>query len=383
VCFGPSLNDTWEKVKDFKFIISCSGSHKFLVERGIIPTWHAEVDPRAHKTLLIGPPQKEVEYLIASTCHPKLFDHLEGFNVKLWHVFDNQEDAIRTLPAGEWAVTGGSSVGLRALTLARFLGFTDLHVFGMDGNQGASGKHAAEHPNQPKDSTPCEYNGKTYLTTASMLECARTTWHELDQMPDVRALFYGEGLVQAMAKDYKPKPKKDAMIGFNKPPLISEEYRELNARLHRENLAYGVGGGKHAKVVEKLAAKLKTRSVLDYGAGKQYLAKALPFPIWSYDPAFPEIAEAPRPAELVVCSDVLEHIEPDKLDLVLLDLKRVVRRLGYLIIHTGPSTKELADGRNSHLIQEKPEWWEERLGRFFKVVLREQLPLIHVIVEPK
>jgi uncharacterized Rossmann fold enzyme len=139
VCYGPSLNDTWEKIKDFKHVITCSGAHRFLVERGIVPTYHIEVDPRAHKVELIGPPDPAVEYLIASTCHPAVFDHLEGMNVKLWHVFDSQEEALRTLPRGEWALTGGCSVGLRALGIARFLGFVDLHVFGMDGSEGESG----------------------------------------------------------------------------------------------------------------------------------------------------------------------------------------------------------------------------------------------------
>lgn len=384
VCFGPSLNDTWEKIREFKYVITCSGAHKFLVERGIIPTWHVEVDPRAHKTKLIGPPQKETEYLIASTCHQAVFDHLEGFNVKLWHVFDNTADAIRTLPPDEWAVTGGSSVGLRALTIARFLGFTDLHVFGMDGCSGRTGKHAAEHPNQPKDENPCVYNGKTFFTTASMLECARGTWHELNQMPDVKATFYGDGLVQEMAKDYQPKPTDKSLIGFNKPALISAGYLEMNERLHRENLAYGVGGGRHAKTVQRLAEKLKTRSVLDYGCGKGYLAKELPWPIWEYDPAIEGKKESPRPADLVICTDVLEHIEPEKLLYVILDLQRCVKRLGYFVIHTGPSTKSLSDGRNSHLIQEGSDWWRQKLSRFFRIAkggVIEKLPLIHVIVE--
>src|SRR5438045_9251152 len=85
VCYGPSLNDTWEKIREFKYVMTCSGAHKFCVERGIIPTHHIDVDPREHKVELIGQPQKETEYLIASTCHPKLFAHLEGYNVKLWH----------------------------------------------------------------------------------------------------------------------------------------------------------------------------------------------------------------------------------------------------------------------------------------------------------
>src|SRR5437899_9034177 len=250
VCFGPSLADTWEEVKQFKYVMSMSGSHKFLLERGIVPTWHCEVDPRPHKTDLMGQPHPEVEYLLASACHPKVFDHLEGYKVTLWHVFSNEEEAIRTLPPGEWALTGGSGVGLRALVLARFLGFTDFHIFGMDGCEGKTGKHAAAHPMQAKSASPCVYNGVTYMTTPAFLECARETWHELDQLPGCVATFYGEGLVQAMAKDYKPKQlaKGDgAVIALNKPELISAEYRDLNSRLHTENLAYGVGGGSHAE----------------------------------------------------------------------------------------------------------------------------------------
>lgn len=383
VCYGPSLNDTWEKIRDFKYIISCSGAHRFLVERGIRPTHHVEVDPRAHKVTLIGPPDPATEYLIASTCHPAVFDHLEGMSVTLWHVFDSQEDALRTLPRGEWALTGGCSVGLRALSIARFLGFADLHVFGMDGSEGGSGKHAAEHPSQPKNHSLCDYDGVTYKTTPAMLEAARSTWHELDQMPDVKATFYGEGLVQHMARNYKPNPiaKEKAKLGLRKPPLISPEYADLNRKLHHDNLAYGVGGGKHADTVLKLAAAIGTTSILDYGCGKGYLAKAIPFPIWEYDPAVPGKEESPRPADIVVCTDVLEHIEQDRLAFVLDDLRRVTRKVGYFTIHTGPAVKTLADGRNAHLIQKDKRWWAKHLGKFFKVGDIKQVgPELYVVV---
>ena len=135
VGFGPSLQDTWEQVREFKYVITCSGAHKFLLSKGIIPTWHCEVDPRPHKVELLGTPHPEVTYLPASTCHPDYFDHLvkHGAKVKLWHVFANEEDAFRTLPRGEWALTGGPDVGLRSMLIARFFGFRNLHVFGMDG----------------------------------------------------------------------------------------------------------------------------------------------------------------------------------------------------------------------------------------------------------
>ena len=67
VNFGPSLNDTWEKIRDFKYIITCSGAYKFLIDRGIVPTYHLDVDPRPHKIKLIGTPNPRTEFLIAST----------------------------------------------------------------------------------------------------------------------------------------------------------------------------------------------------------------------------------------------------------------------------------------------------------------------------
>jgi len=390
VNFGPSLGQTWEAIRDFKHVMSCSGAHQFLVDHGIIPTWHVDVDPRAHKVKLLGTPQRETEYLLAATCHPDLFDHLADYNVKLWHIFDATAEGLRMLPFGEWAVTGGCSVGVRLLTLARFLGFTDFHIFGMDGCFAGDDSHAASHPNSPKAHCVTEYDGVTYRTTPAMLEAARNTWHELNQLRDCSATFYGDGLVQAMAMKYERQAvKADPIIGFAKEPLISASYREQNAELHRTNLTYGAGGAKHVPVVLKIMEDLSRRgtlppSCLDYGAGKGLLAKALPFPIAEYDPAIPGKQESPRPADLTICSDVLEHIEPELLGNVLRDLQRVTRQVGYFVIHTGPAIKQLPDGRNTHLIQKGRAWWEKQLGKYFAVAkVLEKPPELHIVVGPR
>jgi len=388
VAFGPSLNDTWEKIRGFRYIMTCSGSHKFLIEKGIIPTWHVEVDPRSHKIELLGIPHKDIIYLPASACHPKYFDHLLSHDaqIKLWHVFDSYEEGLRVLPHGEWALTGGSSVGLRMMSIARFFGFTKFHIFGMDGCKGGTGSHASFHPNAPKEDYETEYNGKKYITTPSIAECARQTFHELDILKDVKTTFYGEGLVQAMAKDYiKNPPKNDLAIGISKPELISPAYKEMNIFLHYQNLAYGIGGEKRAEVVLKLYESIKGKSLLDYGCGKGYLGKRLPFPIWEYDPCITGKEESPRPADLVVCLDVLEHIEPDHLDFVLNDIARCILSCGYFVINTGPARKILPDGRNTHLIQENKEWWRNKLIQYFTLTdnsIIEKGVELHVIVGP-
>jgi FkbM family methyltransferase len=390
VGYGPSLNQTWEQLKDFDYIITCSGAHKFLLEKGITPTFHLDVDPRSHKKELIGTPNKETEYLMASAVHPDVIKHLldHGSKVKLWHIFAQDGESEQVLPRGEWSITGGCDAGMRCATVARFMGFTDMHIFGMDACEGETGKHAGEHPNQAKDHYETTVNDKVFRTTPAWISCAQQWFKELDQLGDVTAQFYGEGLIQEMAKNYKRNPIKGNLIAFNKPTLISDEMKEMNAQLHRDNPYYGVGGHKYAATALELAQKLTKEgehpvSLLDYGAGKGLLAKELPFPIFEYDPAIPGKDEPPRSADIVICTDVLEHVEPELLDVVLDDLRRVTKQVGYFVIHMGPAKKHYSDGRNAHLIQEGVYWWTEKLKTFFTLgQVIEQGHELHVVVAP-
>ena len=374
VCFGPSLNQSWEKLKDFKHIISCSGSHKFLIDHGITPRWHVDVDPRQHKATLIGDTiSPDTEFLMASCVHPKVFDHLQERNARitLWHTYSGEKkDTVPNIfPRGDWVLTGGANVGLRALVIARFLGFTDVHIFGMDGSfpSESAPKHAAFHPNTPKKHIVAQYNNKDYLTTEAFLTCARMTFHELEMLPDVSATFYGDGLIQDMAKTKKLNHKEKSGIAFYSPAVISDSYIAQNRLLHEGNAHYGVSVLKHVETIKRIYSKINANSLLDYGCGKGLLAKNLDFPIWEYDPAIPGKDSAPRRADLVVCIDVLEHIEPDYLDNVLNDILRVTKQVAFIVISTKKAQKLLADGRNTHLIVNDKQWWTDKLSLYFNI----------------
>ena len=135
---------------------------------------------------------------------------------------------------------------------------------------------------------------------------------------------------------------------------ISAEYRAQQQELHK-NPEYGVASLGFAPTVKTLMEQFGVKSISDYGAGKCNLRRALhelgktDFDYFPYDPAFPEYGD-PRPADIVCCIDVLEHIEDPFLDAVLLDLKDITRNIGVFSIHTGPAVKQLSDGRNAHLI---------------------------------
>ena len=76
-----------------------------------------------------------------------------------------------------------------------------------------------------------------------------------------------------------------------------------------------------------------------------------------YDPGVPEYAELPKPAEMVVSIDVLEHIEPEYIEDVLDHLEELTQKVLFATVHLGPASKKLSDGRNAHLIQKPQEWW--------------------------
>lgn len=151
---------------------------------------------------------------------------------------------------------------------------------------------------------------------------------------------------------------------------ITKSYAELNRQLHDSNDEYGSGSWRHAQKVLDLRENTDSETVLDYGAGKGMLKKALGDPEWmrEYDPAIPGKDAKPELADLVVCTDVLEHIEPDLLDNVLTHIARLTAKAALLIIATRPAKKNLPDGTNAHKIIENAAWWRARLEEKFFIV---------------
>ncbi len=174
--------------------------------------------------------------------------------------------------------------------------------------------------------------------------------------------------------------------------LITDTYVEQLKVLHsvKGKKRFGVMSEKprYVKIISRLIEDSETKQLLDYGSGKQSTEKRFSkdgVSVTSYDPAIEALASNNIPKEVVICIDVLEHIEPSLIDNVLEDLYRCTLRKGFFTISLRPAVKTLPDGRNAHLIIEKPEWWKEKLKKHF-IIDKEEIEdgvSLEVFVRPR
>ena len=144
--------------------------------------------------------------------------------------------------------------------------------------------------------------------------------------------------------------------------LISDSYQKLNYELHRAEPGYGAGGHKNVDLIVSFLNAIGATTLLDYGCGKGSLKLALEkkmpaLKVREYDPAIPEKSAQPEPAQIVTCLDVMEHIEPDFLEVVLVHIHSVTTHAVLMTISTTSAEKGLAYGRNAHLIVKGHRWW--------------------------
>lgn len=106
--------------------LALNGALRLFTDRNLAPTYWAACDPQALVADFIPPhPPEATTYLVASKCHPNVFDALRGRRVLVWHLPDHP-----TPGALHQALC--PSITLSALWLARSLGFTDFDIYGWD-----------------------------------------------------------------------------------------------------------------------------------------------------------------------------------------------------------------------------------------------------------
>ena len=148
---------------------------------------------------------------------------------------------------------------------------------------------------------------------------------------------------------------------------VSKSYKAMLVEMHGKT-KWGTSGDRWSGHVQARIVASQAKTVLDYGCGhgtmKRSLQRALPkLDVREFDPGIVGKDSPPEPADLVTCTDVLEHVEPDMLDETLDALVALARRELFLVVSCRPANAVLPDGRNAHLIVEAPRWWLSQLER--------------------
>lgn len=136
---GPSLKRYIRNIKrradQGRMIASVNGTHDFLLENGITPALHVQLDGRPFMSRFVEKPLDTCAYFIASHSDPGVFDALKGYRTYIFHTgyHKSAEDILDEYYRGHYQIcAGGSTVTLRTIWLLTVLGRFRQEIFGFD-----------------------------------------------------------------------------------------------------------------------------------------------------------------------------------------------------------------------------------------------------------
>lgn len=130
---GPSVKDYLKEIQQFDGItVACGSVYDYLVDNNIIPTFCVLCDPDTITLNYISKASGGTIFLVATQCNPNIFEKLKFHAVYVWHCFNDNEKELREIDPNYKAVGGGCTVGLRALSIAVILGYSNIHFYGFD-----------------------------------------------------------------------------------------------------------------------------------------------------------------------------------------------------------------------------------------------------------
>jgi hypothetical protein len=157
---GPSLEATLPELRDLYFagakIVTTNGAYQWCLARNLRPSAQVILDARSFNARFVDPPIAQCRYLLASQCHPDTWAAVAGRpDVWIWHAIGPENELRGELDAFYlkcWtAISGGTTVVMRAIALLRTLGFLRMDLFGVDSCVLDGAHHAYPQPENAGD----------------------------------------------------------------------------------------------------------------------------------------------------------------------------------------------------------------------------------------
>lgn len=201
---GSSLNNHIEDIKQKRHegmaLVTVNGTYKWAIDKGLTPSAQVLVDGREHNKKFLSPTLPTCRYLIASQCHPSLFEGMSKDQTLIWHatVPEDLEEEVNSQFSGVWyKITGGSTVILRSIILLRMLGYYKFHIYGFDSCLMDGQHHAYEQlENEGEQLVTVSLEDKTFICTTWMAIQAQEFMIQSQIMGDeINLAVYGNGLI--------------------------------------------------------------------------------------------------------------------------------------------------------------------------------------------
>jgi hypothetical protein len=204
---GPSMTSQISAIRRRKragaAIVATQSSDGALIAAGIVPDFVAIMDGASNLHELITP-HPDVTYLVASMCHPSVFERLAGRHVVLWHAENGHAEQNLLMECAShipWVlIGGGSTIGMRCVNLGYLLGFRKFHTYGIDSNLKDGVLHAIREPGDEKliaKAFEIECAGRKFTVTPQFAQQAqdfvnlmRTTF-----AGRISVIAHGDGLI--------------------------------------------------------------------------------------------------------------------------------------------------------------------------------------------
>lgn len=169
---GPSLNNHFEEIRWRQGIgqkvFATNNTWKYLLAYGITPDYHVMLDARPENAAFVPDEDGETVCLYASQCHPETFAAAQTYDIRIWHSL--AKNIEQYVGKGKGAlIDGGTTVGMKAMSLAYTMGYRKIHLYGVDSSYKQS-HHAYPQPlNDGERVIEVEVNGETFLAAPWMV----------------------------------------------------------------------------------------------------------------------------------------------------------------------------------------------------------------------
>jgi len=168
-----------------------------LCEHGIEPDVFVscEAKPRLEN---VQRKNERTLYLLSSRCSPELYDWLEDRKIVIWHPY--VETGIHPELSGRHLIGGGTTSGLRAITLAYVMGFSKFVLYGYDSCLDLKTKKkrydsGSMNPEQWQDRI---IRGRRFICNAAMAMQADEVQEYYKICPELSLDVKGDGLLAAV-----------------------------------------------------------------------------------------------------------------------------------------------------------------------------------------